>query len=497
MVDASLQNSMRFHLVSYQSELGSIQLHPSDDRTLKAKVSVIIGPNGSGKSRILADIVDELVYIAELRADLQEKKPSRSARNRPDQAILNYSLDNKLCSIERNNRVVEARVDGRPIALKEVPFPRKVFAVAHLPVDRFLYSPNDEPSFYSYLGLRQSSNLTTTGALETKVIKSLLNGYPKGRFQSQLNAWLELLGLEGPPRVSFSVNPKLLYADEQEFISLANGMYARTRYGRGSNLPLSVEEKLYYFLDKSIAFFRAFQRLSNVGPERRPVVSIPLHSQLTSADLSLLSEGLEAARALRLITDLSLHFEKSGRDILFTDLSSGEQQILGTTTRLLAELEAGSLVVIDEPEVSLHPQWQMRYIPTLLGTLIDNPGTHVLIATHSHFLVSDVDSNRSTLIVATPGTPPTFAEFEGDVHGRSPENILYRVFGISAAGNFYVQRDLAVALRMISGTQPAERDRLVEIQGRLRRIASEGEDPLQKVLAEISQFLNRSNYEKA
>lgn len=497
MVASSSYTPKRFHLVSYESELGMIHLHAPDDTALKAKVSVIIGPNGSGKSRVLADIVDEFVYISELREDPAAPKSSYSTRRRPARAVLTYRLENKLCSIERNEKEVKASIDGTTVTLNELPFPNKVFAVAHLPVDRFLFSKNDPASFYSYLGLRQSSNLTTTGALETKVIFSLLKGLTEPQFSGHLNAWLKLLDLAGPPRISFTiVNPEFLTADHDAFTSLAMKHVTKRRYGSQS-LPQSAEKQLAPALKTSAAFFAALPTIGKIDSRTRPTFSIDLHNQTTADIFSMLTAGLEAAKALRLITDLSLHFVKNRSDIRFTDLSSGEQQILGTTTRLLSEIKAGSLVVIDEPEVSLHPQWQMQYIPTLLGTLVDNPSTHVLIATHSHFLVSDVDPKRSTLIVAKPGVPPIFQKFEGDVHGRSPENILYRAFGISAAGNFYVQRDLAAALGMIAGTQTLDFEELVEIRTRLNRIVSEGEEPLTIVLAEIDSFLQRIANEKA
>ena len=496
MAVSSSHSLKRFHLVSYESELGTIHLHASEDTTLKAKVSVIIGPNGSGKSRILADIVDELVHLSELREDPTTQKGSYSARRRPSRAVLTYSLDNKLCSIERNEKSVKASVNGTTVDLSEIPFPNKAFAVAHLPVDRFLFSKNEPASFYSYLGLRQSSNLTTTGALETKVIFSLLKGLAKPQFSGHLNAWLNLLNLAGPPRISFTiVNSEFLKADHDAFTSLARKHVLKRRYGN-QNLPQEVEIQLAPLLETSATFFAALPALGKIDSRARPTFSTNLHNQTTADVFSTLAAGLEAAKALRLITDLSLHFVKNGSDIRFTDLSSGEQQIMGTTTRLLSEIEAGSVVVIDEPEVSLHPQWQMQYIPTLLGTLVDNPATHVLIATHSHFLVSDVDPNRSTLIVAAKGTPPIFKEFEGVVYGRSPENILFRAFGISAAGNFYVQRDLAVALGMISGTQRTNLKELVEIRSRLSRIANEGDEPLTIVLAEIDLFLSGDSNEK-
>ncbi|MFE2418226.1 AAA family ATPase [Streptomyces hokutonensis] len=105
--------------------------------------------------------------------------------------------------------------------------------------------------------------------------------------------------------------------------------------------------------------------------------------------------GIEAAQeptaALQdLVSDLfsgnkSLHFE--GRTIRITQgdveiplqgLSSGEKQVI----RLLIEcLAAGpNPVIIDEPELSMHVDWQHRLV-NCMRTL--NPGAQLIIATHS------------------------------------------------------------------------------------------------------------------
>jgi AAA domain, putative AbiEii toxin, Type IV TA system len=176
----------------------------------------------------------------------------------------------------------------------------------------------------------------------------------------------------------------------------------------------------------------------------------------------------------------------------FPDLSSGEQQILGTFTRVLAEIKDNCIIFIDEPEVSLHPSWQIRYIPTLLDALKDFPSTQVVITTHSHFLVSDVEAQRTTLVVANGDESGNFQLFEGDVFGRSPENILYRVFGVGTSGNFYVERDLTLALQMISGQTPPETGELSKLLLRLERIGVKDNEAFATIVAEIRNFLTAS-----
>jgi predicted ATPase len=67
-------------------------------------------------------------------------------------------------------------------------------------------------------------------------------------------------------------------------------------------------------------------------------------------------------------------------------LSSGEQHELVLLYDLIFRVRPNSLVLIDEPELSLHPLWQQQFVDDLLT--IAAPGDFdVLIATHSPYIV--------------------------------------------------------------------------------------------------------------
>jgi predicted ATP-dependent endonuclease of OLD family len=75
-------------------------------------------------------------------------------------------------------------------------------------------------------------------------------------------------------------------------------------------------------------------------------------------------------------------------------LSSGEQHELVQLYDLLFRVKPGTLVLIDEPELSLHIRWQKRYLPELLE-MVKLSEFDAIIATHSNFIVGD----RSDLMV--------------------------------------------------------------------------------------------------
>jgi predicted ATP-binding protein involved in virulence len=74
--------------------------------------------------------------------------------------------------------------------------------------------------------------------------------------------------------------------------------------------------------------------------------------------------------------------------LLPTDLSSGEQHELVLLYELLFKVQPNSLVLIDEPELSLHVGWQIQFLKDLkeITQLVD---LDVLIATHSPDIIQD------------------------------------------------------------------------------------------------------------
>jgi predicted ATP-binding protein involved in virulence len=70
------------------------------------------------------------------------------------------------------------------------------------------------------------------------------------------------------------------------------------------------------------------------------------------------------------------------------DLSSGEQHELVLLYELLFKVKPGSLVLIDEPELSLHVGWQVQFLKDLqeITKLVD---LDILMATHSPDIIQD------------------------------------------------------------------------------------------------------------
>ncbi len=87
-------------------------------------------------------------------------------------------------------------------------------------------------------------------------------------------------------------------------------------------------------------------------------------------------------------TEKVIDEEENGISLLLTDktvikpydLSSGEKQLLIILLTVLCQDEKPSILLMDEPEISLHLRWQYELIE-ILRTL--NPNCQLIIATHS------------------------------------------------------------------------------------------------------------------
>lgn len=96
-----------------------------------------------------------------------------------------------------------------------------------------------------------------------------------------------------------------------------------------------------------------------------------------------------------------------GGRIPLDKLSSGEQHQLVLFFELLFEINENSLILIDEPELSLHVAWQKKFIGDLLS-IIDLNKFDVILATHSPQLISHWESLVVELgdVFATPEDSP-------------------------------------------------------------------------------------------
>ena len=90
-------------------------------------------------------------------------------------------------------------------------------------------------------------------------------------------------------------------------------------------------------------------------------------------------------------TENEIRFSQIGETLMPYQLSSGEKQMLVVLLTVLVEDNQPYVLFLDEPEVSLHIEWQKRLIDLILEL---NPNVQIILTTHSPAVVMNgwVDS---------------------------------------------------------------------------------------------------------
>jgi predicted ATPase len=115
--------------------------------------------------------------------------------------------------------------------------------------------------------------------------------------------------------------------------------------------------------------------------------------------------GVERARVVVDVAGQAKH----GLD----DLSSGEQQIVLMLVEITRHIKQGGIVLLDEPEISLHPAWQ-RGLMAALDKVIEQYDAQVILATHSLEIATSVLPHE-VISLNDLGLPPGKWEPEREV----------------------------------------------------------------------------------
>ena len=104
---------------------------------------------------------------------------------------------------------------------------------------------------------------------------------------------------------------------------------------------------------------------------------------------NILNERRFTFKSIKVNRTKGFYFETSkGKELELNQLSSGEQHEVVLLYELIFNVKPNVLVLIDEPEISLHITWQKEFLSDLLKiTKIQQ--IQVLIATHSPSIIND------------------------------------------------------------------------------------------------------------
>lgn len=169
-------------------------------------------------------------------------------------------------------------------------------------------------------------------------------------------------------------------------------------------------------------------------------------------------------------------------------MSSGEYNMLCIVLNIILSVERQhTLLLLDEPEISQHPNWQLEIIPKLVDVL-DGFASHVLISTHSHFLVSNLPMQRSRVlnVFKEDDSRINARVLESETYGWSAEEVLLKAFDMATDRSRYLSELIADLLTRISQNeiQPADLDQeLLHLQLVSQHLSDV--DPMKRIISTI------------
>lgn len=143
-------------------------------------------------------------------------------------------------------------------------------------------------------------------------------------------------------------------------------------------------EDLIFRKEKQDSYTFLDYRLNKLANTSGDIEDYQKYQQKIQTFFSTINEYFEHSHK-EILTDektssIKFHHKGQGKDIFIHDLSAGEKQLLLIFFTVFLQDEQPSVLLLDEPEISLHIIWQQKLINTLRAL---NPNCQLIIATHS------------------------------------------------------------------------------------------------------------------
>lgn len=427
-------------LLSSKGEAYRLPVAKFDKRKKEPLYSVIIGSNGVGKSIILREIVD---FFIDLYAYINETKPIFSSINNIRLRGIKYHIDGVCCEVVRLGRTFIVKIDGKFSMPNDLRLPSIVAccfgAFDKFPVQKVNGSSQtryDVP-YYKYVGAHVNGNMISSSAIVFRLLFAL-NGQMDVRQRRNISALLDFIEYDHKISLSYSFVQKSKKNGNVRGVIMQRVQRDREYANLSNEEKSSKVKELYDFYKKSF-FSNNIQYSFDIEFDSNPFV--------TNNDL----KNIYKLKQYDLVNSTSVLFYKNGQQIDVEGMSSGEFAMLAMILSIsAAATDNHTLILIDEPEISLHPNWQMTFIDNL-NRALKKQMCHLMITTHSHMLVSDLPMNRSTVSQWEKGRDGIILanQISENTYGWSAEEVLLKVFKTATDRNRYFGERIAKLLEQM------------------------------------------------
>lgn len=143
--------------------------------------------------------------------------------------------------------------------------------------------------------------------------------------------------------------------------------------------------------------------------------------------------------------------DKSGNQFNIESLSSGEKQLFLRALSLKFINANNSIILIDEPEISLHPEWQRKIIK-----VYENIGRNnqLIIATHSPHIVGDIEAKQLRIMKRDRSNVFIVDNDKiTETYGHTIEGVLRTTMNLKSVRNEDITKKLDKALDLLNRDQ--------------------------------------------
>lgn len=443
--------------------LGNVHLEFCQDKDTPQVVysSVIIGANGIGKSYLLRAIAEIYCCLESLHDEIEYDAPQYYFKidytyRHQKWMFANYR---ELNPVERGRRMYTQFVyasDGNIVDARDMVLPSKLIASATTIADKYVAKST---KMYRYKGLRNENSPSSTGTrtMVRKTVDGLLNSLDvKEGFREELKDLLKHLGLQPRLELSYSmryvdvfVKTDMSGQELQHIFENQGDVFKRATKLWGTHNYEKIKEEDRRKLDVAADFFR---RVANRGfDDGKRQLKYNLLESEEGFKVMGDREALKILSSLDLLSYPTLKVYKNVDGYAFDQSSSGESSLLCQMVSIMSDIEPGSLVLIDEPENSAHPNWQMSYIRWIRNIFEKYYNCHFIISTHSHFILTDLEPLSSDIVALEKKDGVIKDVSEGvNTFNWSVDDILYRVFGVCNTRNHAFESDIMILYKMMA-----------------------------------------------
>lgn len=358
---------------------------------LEGPITIVIGPNGGGKTNLLDTIVIMLrryLFASMYAAHSPTPEWPNRYEFRHNDVLNNMVLERHSAGTGRD-QLVEVEVE---VTSKDLENMRAMQTDA----DRLTALASKK---YSNFNLTLASSWKLE---EIPVGMRFVYGVFNGAFQQEVGEasnsflkYLQMFEMDGRLREEFELSPlatPLVYlpvnrasSGFQSNVELAGYNDSETK--RQSDAASSRSAGTIV----NLAVGRLAQRYRLLLEQDKGIATREFRDDVNLKELTkLLSElgyewTLETVNPLKNQYDIRL--KKQGSSFLVGAASSGERELLTYLFAIFALNVRGALIIVDEPELHLHPKWQKTLLQLFIR-LAQSTGNQFLLATHAPTFVS-------------------------------------------------------------------------------------------------------------